>query len=133
MASQSVTSQDDLQRLLLARGIVAAQATLSRDLVMLGVTRASTPGGPRYQIPHDAPGLPIDPVRTLVESVRANGVLVVVRTKAGAASTVARAIDDARLGDALGTIAGDDTIFVAPSRTREAAGLSRQLRRLFGL
>lgn len=128
-----MTSQDELQRLLLARGIVAAQATLSRDLVMLGVTRASTPGGPRYQIPRDSPGLPIDPVRTLVESVRANGVLVVVRTKAGAASTVARAIDDARLGDALGTIAGDDTIFVAPSRIREAAGLSRQLRRLFGL
>ena len=59
-------------------------------------------------------------MRRLVDAVLTNGQLVVVRTKAGAASTVARAIDDARLADVLGTIAGDDTIFVAPARARAA-------------
>jgi transcriptional regulator of arginine metabolism len=127
-----VTSQDELQRQLAARGIVAAQATISRDLVLLGIARAPGPEGPHYQMPRDDAALPIDPVRGLVEAVRANGVLVVIHTKAGAASTVARAIDDARLADALGTIAGDDTIFVAPARSRGATRLARQLRGLFG-
>ncbi|MES1207586.1 MAG: arginine repressor [Pseudomonadota bacterium] len=132
LARHAVTSQDELQRHLAARGITAAQATVSRDLVLLGVTRVATPDGHRYHIPDDDGALPIDLVRGLVEAVVTNGVLVVVRTKAGAASTIARAIDDARVADALGTIAGDDTIFVAPARPRGAAALARQLRRLLG-
>lgn len=100
--------------------------------MLLGVARAVGADGHRYQIPGDDGALPIDPVRGLVDAVLTNGQLVVVRTKAGAASTVARAIDDARLDDALGTIAGDDTIFVAPARVRAAAALARRLRKLFG-
>jgi transcriptional regulator of arginine metabolism len=133
LARRNVVSQDDLQRELAARGISAAQATVSRDLVLLGVARAAGPGGHRYQIPRDDSTLPIDPVRSLVDAVLTNGMLVVVRTKAGAASTVARAIDDAHLGDTLGTIAGDDTIFVATARTRGAPDLARRLRKLFGV
>jgi transcriptional regulator of arginine metabolism len=117
---------------LAARGIAAAQATISRDLVLLGVPRAVGPAGHRYQIGEEDVWLPIDPVRGLVEAVHTNGVLVVVRTKAGAASTVARAIDDARLVGVLGTLAGDDTIFVAPARPRGAGRLWKQLRGLFG-
>lgn len=77
--------------------------------------------------------MPIEPVRSLVDAVLTNGLLVVVRTKAGAASTVARAIDDARLDQIMGTIAGDDTIFVAPAQSRATMGLARQLRSLFGV
>lgn len=99
---------------------------------MLGVGRTAAPGGPRYRVASDAGALPIEPVRTLVDAVLNNGSMVIVRTKAGAASTIARAIDDARLGDTLGTLAGDDTIFVAPARDRGAPALARRLRKLFG-
>ncbi len=133
LSRRAVTSQDDLQRHLAARGITAAQATVSRDLALLGVNRAAGANGPRYQIPGDDGALPLDPVRGLADAVLTNGVLVVVRTKAGAASTIARAIDEARLGDTLGTIAGDDTIFVAPTRARGAPALARRLRKLFGV
>ena len=133
LAHRSVASQDELQRGLAARGILAAQATVSRDLVLLGISRAAGPEGHRYRLPTGDRALPIDPVRGLVDAVRTNGVLVVVRTKGGAASTVARAIDDADLDGTLGTIAGDDTVFVAPARPRAAARLAEQLRRLFGL
>lgn len=133
LSRRSVTSQDDLQRALAARGIAAAQATVSRDLVLLGVSRAAAADGHRYHIPGDDGALPIDPVRGLVDAVLTNDLLVVVRTKAGAASTVARAIDDARLTETLGTIAGDDTIFVAPARARGAVRLARRLRGLFGV
>jgi transcriptional regulator of arginine metabolism len=132
LARRVVTSHEDLQRELAARGVAVAQATVSRDLVRLGVTRAAGPDGHRYQIPGADGALPIEPVRPLVDAVLANRDLVVVRTKAGAASTVARAIDDARVGGALGTIAGDDTIFVAPARAGAASDLARRLRKLLG-
>jgi transcriptional regulator of arginine metabolism len=133
LARGPVPSQDELQRHLRARGIRAAQATLSRDLAALGVRRGSGPSGPRYVIEGDTGGLPIEPVRRLAESVETNGLMVVVRTKASAASTVARAIDDARLPDVLGTLAGDDTIFVVPGSARGAAALVKQLRGLLGV
>ena len=133
LARGAVPSQDELQRHLRARGIRAAQATLSRDLAALGVRRGSGPEGPRYVIDGDAGGLPIEPVRRLAEAVETNGLMVVVRTKASAASTVARAIDDAHLPNVLGTLAGDDTIFIVPSGPRGAAALVRRLRQLLGV
>jgi transcriptional regulator of arginine metabolism len=133
LARGAVPSQDELQRHLRARGIRAAQATLSRDLAALGVRRGSGPAGPRYVMDGDAGGLPIEPVRRLAESVETNGLMIVVRTKASAASTVARALDDAHLPDLLGTLAGDDTIFVVPGSARGAAALVKNLRRLLGV
>jgi transcriptional regulator of arginine metabolism len=133
LAQRTIGSQDDLQRHLEARGIRAAQATLSRDLAALGVRRGSGPEGPRYVIDGDTGGLPIEPVRRLAESVETNGLMVVVRTKASAASTVARALDDARLPDVLGTLAGDDTIFVVPGSARGATALVKHLRQLLGV
>jgi transcriptional regulator of arginine metabolism len=133
LARGTVPSQEELQRLLQARGIRAAQATLSRDLAALGVRRGSGPEGPRYLIDGDEGGLPIEPVRRLAESVETNGLMVVVRTKASAASTVARAIDDARLPDVLGTLAGDDTIFVVPGRDHSGTAVVKRLRKLLGV
>jgi transcriptional regulator of arginine metabolism len=133
LAQRAVASQDQLAQHLAARGIHAAQATVSRDLGLLGVVRFATAAGPRYQIPGDNGALPLDPVRRLVDAVTSNGHLLVVRTKSGAASTVARAVDDARLQGVLGTLAGDDTVFVAPTRQRVAATLAVRLKRLLGV
>ncbi len=99
----------------------------------IGASRLAAPGGPRYALPSGDAALPIEPVRGLVDSIASNGMLVVVRTKAGAASAIARALDDARLDGVLGTIAGDDTIFVAPRRPRAGDALVRRMRRLFGV
>lgn len=130
LARHAVATQEELARELAVRGIAATQATVSRDLVQLGITRLRSAGGARYQAPADDGMLPIDPVRRLVDSVLTNGVTVVVRTKAGAASTVARAIDDARVPGLLGTLAGDDTVFVAPASARGGAVLAQRLRKL---
>jgi transcriptional regulator of arginine metabolism len=127
-----VATQEGLRRHLAARGIRAAQATLSRDMAALGVQRQKRPGGGRYVVDSDGGMMPIEPVRRLVESVQTNGALVVVRTKASAASTVARALDEAQVKGVLGTLAGDDTIFVAPSSARGGQALARALRSLLG-
>ena len=60
------------------------------------------------------------------------GSLVVVKTPPAAAQPVARAIDEAPLAGAVGTIAGDDTVFIATPSERAARALARQLARALG-
>jgi len=128
-----VNSQAELRRRLRARGFKASQATLSRDMAVIGAQRAAGAGGPRYLVDGDGGALPLDPVRRLVDGVDHSDTLVVVRTKASAASTVARALDEAHLEDVVGTIAGDDTVFVAPRRAGGSDRLARRLRAILGL
>ena len=130
---EGVTSQAELARRLREKGIRVSQATLSRDIAAIGASRAAGARGPRYQVDSDGGTLPLEPVRRLVDGVESNGALVVVRTKASAASTVARALDEAHLDEVLGTIAGDDTIFVAPRRADGARAVERRLRVVLGL
>jgi transcriptional regulator of arginine metabolism len=123
------------QRALLAalrrEGFQADQATLSRDLARLSAHRVSRPEGSYYEIGDGAPASVAAAVSGLVSAVATNGSLVVIRTSPGSAPAVARAIDLARLPGVLGTIAGDDTVFVAPSRGRGASALSGRLAGLF--
>jgi transcriptional regulator of arginine metabolism len=130
LARKPIATQDALRRQLAVRGIRAAQATLSRDMAALGVRRTAGAGGRRYVVDGDAGGMPMDPVRRMVDAVESNGGLVVVKTKSGAASPVARAVDEARFTDVLGTIAGDDTVLVVPAGAHGGHALARRLRRL---
>jgi transcriptional regulator of arginine metabolism len=132
-AGRPVTTQAELRRHLGARGIRVSQATLSRDMAALGVRRAASAEGPRYLISDGDGGLPLEPVRRLVIGVESNGALVVVRTKVSAAPTVARALDEAGIDDVMGTLAGDDTIFVAPRRPDGGQTLARRLRNVLGV
>ena len=133
LSGRPIANQGELLRRLGARGIRASQATLSRDMAMLGVRRAVGPDGPRYLVDGDGGGLPLEPVRRLVDGVESNGALVIVRTKSSAAATVARALDEAGLSEVMGTLAGDDTVFVAPRRAGGGHRVAGKLRVLFGL
>ena len=132
VAAGGVTSQEELQRRLRRRGIAVTQPTLSRDLKALGL--AKTPTG--YVAP-SAPAFVPAPVRQgaleravgeFVLSVRAAASLVVVRTPPAGAHPLARALDEAELPDVVGTIAGDDTVFVATPGPSAALRLERRLR-----
>ncbi len=130
-----VSTQEELGRLLVSEGFEVTQATLSRDLASLRARRVSLPeGGTSYELAPDGDTPQRQALRDLgrmVLSAEDNGHLVVLFTQPGAASTVARAIDLARLAECLGSLAGDDTIFVAPARTSSARVLARKLRQLF--
>ena len=127
-------TQEELLEALRADGFDATQATLSRDLARLGARRVSEPnGGTRYELSHEERRDGLEAVGRLVASVSCNGSLVVVRTHPGSAPAVARAVDLAGLSEILGTIAGDDTIFIAPSREKRARSLADQVRRLFDM
>ncbi|HUK65188.1 MAG TPA: arginine repressor [Anaeromyxobacteraceae bacterium] len=128
-----ISTQDELLRALRASGFTATQATLSRDLARLGARRASEPGGgTRYELSAEEVHDGLESLRRLVTSIACNGSLVVVRTVPGGAPAVARAIDLAELEDALGSIAGDDTVFVAPTEVRSARALARAVERRVG-
>ena len=133
LSGRPIANQGELLRRLGARGIRASQATLSRDMAMLGVRRAVGPDGPRYLVDGNGGALPLDPVRRLVDGVESNGALVIVRTKSSAAATVARALDEAGLAEVMGSLAGDDTVFVAPRRAGGGHRVAGKLRVLFGL
>ena len=128
----SIRSQEEIQRRLRRQGIAVAQPTLSRDLKALGL--AKTPAG--YVTPPAAVFVPAAArhdaldraLREFALSVRAAAALVVLRTPAAGAHPLARALDEADLHDVVGTIAGDDTVFVATPAASAALRLERRLR-----
>jgi transcriptional regulator of arginine metabolism len=129
IASRQVATQEELRALLAHRGHDVTQATLSRDLAQLGARRAAQPGGgTHYELP-DAPR-PTPLLHDLVRAIDDNGTLVVVHTSSGAAQVVAGVLDRARLPEVLGTIAGDDAIFIAPARGVSTTRVIRKLRDL---
>lgn len=127
ITGRPIATQEELRALLAARGHAVTQATLSRDLAQLG---ARKPAGGAYELAGaPAPRGP-EAWAALVTAIDENGALVVARTSSGAASLVASAIDRARLPQVLGTIAGDDTIFIAPARGTSVPRLAQKLREL---
>jgi transcriptional regulator of arginine metabolism len=124
-----VTSQEELQRLLHKRGFDAGQATLSRDIRELGL--AKTADG--YSLPgreaaaeSDLPSV-LRLVREFVTSVRAAQNLLVTKTSIGSAQPVAAALDGENWPEAIGTIAGDDTILIVCEDKRSAGRLADRI------
>ena len=131
LTEHEVTSQAQLCEILADRGIATTQATVSRDLEELGVSRSrGTDGELIYVLPGaDPPAPPPGEAlrRALSEHVvecQRSGELVVVRTPPGHAQLVASAIDRARLPGVIGSVAGDDTVLVVARRGRGAHVLS---------
>lgn len=132
LQDQPIASQEELAALLEARGVRCTQATLSRDLRDLGVARTQGPDGPRYVL--DPKNRYMAALRAVVgmeiQGVQHNGTLVVVRTLTGRAEGVAGFLDSWGNADILGTVAGDDTVFVAPADARRTDALANAIRAL---
>ena len=135
LSSRSVHSQGELAACLADDGIEVTQATLSRDLEELGAVklRGADGGGGVYVVPED--GSPVRAVSggtdrlhrllgELLVSCDASANLAVLRTPPGAAHYLASAIDRAVLPEVVGTIAGDDTIFVVAREPMTGAQLA---------
>lgn len=139
IAFRNVSSHAQLRELLLAEGISATQATLSRDLEELGAVKVRTAGGegayaiPEYEPARIAPGSQLRRVLgEWVAEVTASGPVVVIRTPPGCAHVVASALDRSGMDGLLGTVAGDDTIICVASEQTGGARLAGILKGLAG-
>lgn len=138
--SQVVANQQALVDLLADEGVIATQATVSRDLEDLGAIKVRMPGGESaYAIPAlpKEQRAPEDHLRRVfgdwVVEVASSDNLVVVRTPPGSAHVVASALDRSGLTGILGTVAGDDTILIVVAADVGGAVIAARLSDLAGL
>jgi transcriptional regulator of arginine metabolism len=129
-----IANQDDLQRALRKRGFKVGQATLSRDIRDLNLSK--TAGGYTLQQGEGAAALALPPVQRLVREfvldVRPAQNLLVVKTIIGSAQPVAAALDEQGWDEAVGTIAGDDTILIVCPDREKAKTVATRIAEMLG-
>ncbi|HUO25649.1 MAG TPA: hypothetical protein VMU61_08280 [Candidatus Aquilonibacter sp.] len=129
-----VISQEGLQKALRKRGFKVGQATLSRDIRELNLSKTSA----GYALPQSdsGSGLVLPPVQRLVREfvldVRQAQNQLVVKTIVGSAQPVAAALDGEELPEVVGTIAGDDTILIICPDKDEARKLAGRIEEMQG-
>ena len=134
---RTIRTQQELAAALRERGFRTTQATISRDVAELGLVTAGRRGTHAYAIPprlREADTSGEDRIRILLRDmpveIRDAGTMLVLRTLPGSAHPLAAALDRARWPEVVGSIAGDDTVFVAFA---DRGTLGRVRRRLEGL
>ena len=124
IGAMRIGRQDELVKALADRGITVTQASVSRDLDELGIVKIN---GAYAQTQRRTDGLGIGLIS--VEAAGPN--MIVVKTASGLASATTVKIDAAKLPGIVGTIAGDDTIFIAVKSENEQRGVIKGLWELF--
>lgn len=120
LTQRPIRTQQELATALRDRGFRATQATISRDVAELGLVKASQDGVLTYVVPArvtEAETTGEERLRALLNDlpvdVREAGLMLVLRTLPGSAHAIAAALDRTRWPEVVGSIAGDDTVFVA--------------------
>ena len=118
----TIRTQRDMAERLQEAGYDCTQATISRDIADMGLLKSEAG---YYVLPEDQRLTRM--VSELVEDINTAGHLVVISTYPGGAASVAGAIDDVSLEGVLGSVAGDDTIFIAVDTSERASNLKNML------
>ncbi|NJD30083.1 MAG: arginine repressor [Chloroflexi bacterium] len=132
-----IRTQQELATALRERGFRATQATVSRDVAELGLRKANRQGRSAYVLPpalKDAEATGEERLQRLLADlpieVREAGLILVIRALPGSAHAIAAALDRARWPEVVGSIGGDDTVFVA---TTDRTALRRLRDRILAL
>ena len=130
--NKEIASQEELLEGLLARKIDVSQSTLSRDIQELGLGKS---GGVYTVMGAEAPRAGFDDsvrrtIREFLTDVAVAQNLVVLKTGPSHAMTLSRAIDEAGWEEVVGSVAGDDTIFVAVHNEKESRRLAERIREI---
>lgn len=136
------STQSEIQQALEQKGIATSQPKISRLLHQIGAVKlVDHQGKTHYRLPHAAglihelvPTHEKNLIRQWVLDVVANETTIIIHTTPGAAGMIARILDQHRVDlDILGSIAGDDTIFVAPRHNQQIKATVRNITQLFHL
>ena len=130
--TSTLGSQEEVAEHLSRLGFDVTQATVSRDLEQIGAVKVRRSGHLSYALPDQVPAAPEPRLAALLRdfgrSVETAANLVVVKTPPGSAHLIGVALDQSGLDEIVGTICGDDTIFVACASAETAAELATKLR-----
>ena len=134
LSKKGAGTQEDLRTELENLGLEVNQSTISRGLRKLGAIKTFSPTGEAfYKLPAEmAPPAVEASIADLVTKIDNNNTLIVIHTSPGSASLIARHLDHFAPGRILGTIAGDDTIFVAPTTEKQIKKVLEELKAFFG-
>ncbi len=123
ISAERIASQADLAKRLRSRNFDVTQASISRDLDELGIIKAQG----IYTVPRKMSGVAfgLSSIETAGES------LVVAKCDSGLASAAAVKIDAARIAEIVGTIAGDDTIFIAVKDAKDQRSVMKKIWEIF--
>ena len=122
--AKPVGTQEALRAHLERSGVSATQSSVSRDLEELGIVKHDG----RYSLPHSNG----DSTRGLLALDTAGEVLIVAKCLPGRASAVAVEIDDAAIPQIVGTLAGEDTIFIAARDQKSQRAVMKRIWEMFG-
>ncbi len=130
-------TQQELVAALQEKGYRATQATVSRDITEMGLVKVTYKGTPVYALPSAEAVVEQSGEQRLSEllqdlpvEIGESASMLVIRAVPGTAHAIAAALDRASWDDVLGTIAGDDTLFVACADERAVTRIRRRLARL---
>lgn len=131
--AREISTQEDLARELENEGWQVTQATVSRDIKDLGIIKVTLPtGGTKYSVLDRtgdvAPGRLLSVFAHSVLSSEVAMNLVVVKTLPGMANAAASALDSIHLSGVVGSIAGDDTVFIATPSAEDALAIHSTIR-----
>ena len=141
ISSMELGSQEEVLQALEKEGFKLTQATLSRDLKQLKVAKAASMNGKYvYVLPNDTMYKRITRPRTAMEMLQSSGFLSisfsgnmgVIKTRPGYASSIAYNIDNSESTNIIGTIAGDDTIFIVIKEGSDKEDVVDDLRPILG-
>ncbi len=134
ISTREVSNQTQLQKVLKQNGVKVTQATLSRDLNELGIVRIPTLNGYTYKIGASGDEATFKyHLADEIISIKHNENLVIIKTFPGRAQGVAVFIDRQNTSEILGTIAGDDTILVAPQSVKKIKKTIEQIKTILGI
>ena len=132
LRERSIQTQEELAAALRSIGFQVTQATVSRDMKEMHLTKVpSAEGGYQYAVP-ETKGIDLSErltrmLRDCMISAEAAGQMVVVKTISGSAGTAAEALDNLQIPGILGSIAGDNTIFLAARDPESASGAADEI------
>ena len=131
LQKKMVRTQDEIREFLHKQGFDINQAMISRILHKLGAIKMNEGEQIVYRLPTELITItPKDQLKQLVLNIAHNEALIVIQTSPGSAQLVARLLDQKNVSGILGTLAGDDTIFIAPDKIRHIDTLYQSIREI---
>lgn len=131
LKTRKLSKQSEILAELKKLKLEANQSSVSRALQSLGAIKVQDLSGKRfYKIPDSTEENAELPLKTVVQQIASNSSLIVVRAQPGLANLVALEVEKHFGDEILGTIAGDDTVFIAPRNTQNIRVLKRNIQAL---